>query len=157
MAVAMMSLRTVRTYRRQREMGEAHSDLAPKNTKIAIFLPKLICKVTITCTGKSMSARSVRILKTPMLSQKDVLRTVSIVRWCEIELVPTMSRQPWPELMNRHGSELPHENAATNSEMKPHSAIIPVKPMPRLRCKSDAVKIIRSEMIDNFANTSVAM
>jgi hypothetical protein len=52
---------------------EAHSDRAPKNTSIVIFFPKLICRVIMTCTGNNMSARSVSILNTPILSQKEVL------------------------------------------------------------------------------------
>ena len=47
---------------------------------MVIFLLKLIWSVKTTCRGNSISARSVRMLKTPMLSQNEDLRKLAMLR-----------------------------------------------------------------------------
>jgi hypothetical protein len=47
---------------------------------MVIFFAKLICSVKMICTGNRISAMSVRMLKTPILSQKDDFKVVSNFR-----------------------------------------------------------------------------
>lgn len=136
---------------------DAYSDRAPKNTRIVIFFAKLICSVKMTCTGNNMRARSVRMLRTPILSQKEDFDGCQRCPERIHRIKPTRSRQRCAGPMKRHGSTRPHWKAVTSSETKPHTAMMPVKPMPKLRCRSEAVNIMRREIIDSFANTSVAM
>jgi len=60
-------------------------------------------------------------------------------------------------LMNLHGSFVPHCNAPTQIDTIPHVAINTVSPKPILRCRSEALIIMSSEIIDSFASASVAM
>jgi hypothetical protein len=124
---------------------------------MVIFFAKLICSVKMICTGNSISAMSVIMLKTPILSQKEDFKGGQQCYERMHMITPTRSRQRCAGPMKRHGSTRPHWKAITSSETKPHIAMMPVKPIPKLRCRSEAVKIMRREMIDSFANTSVAI
>lgn len=57
----------------------------------------------------------------------------------------------------RHGSVVPHWKAARHIENTVQSTMKPASDRPRFRWVFDAVRIMSSEMIDNFANPKVAM
>lgn len=52
---------------------------------------------------------------------------------------------------------VPHWNAETQIENTAQSAMKQASARPRLRCSFEAVSIMRSEMMDNLANPSVAI
>lgn len=57
----------------------------------------------------------------------------------------------------RHGSVVPHWKAARHIENTVQSPMKLASARPRLRWGFEAVRIMSSEMIDNFANPKVAI
>lgn len=49
----------------------SYSSRAPKKINIVTFFAMLICNVKMTCTGKSIKARSVSMLIPPIACQND--------------------------------------------------------------------------------------
>jgi len=109
-----------------------------------------------------MRHRSVNMLKAPKQRQKfayilyQLHYRLSLMRYDQkIGHTRLMHLLSFP--VKCHGRRASHSKAAISSDTTPQSAIKPVNAHPNLRCMLDAVKIMRSDIIDNFARVRVAM